>query len=156
MVCLGALFYSVYKSFTQVLAFLSLTSYQVLPSQPGVRPDYLRDLRLSVLKDLPYDKRNPLLVTVQLFFLSLRDVITDPYKSGAKIFAGLHGGIAELPMIGIVAATLITIWGLRLSYNFWRKVSVIVSLHNDFLCYLIAAALKEHSPISFDMAPVMG
>ena len=95
---------------------------QVLPSQSGVRPNYLRDMRQSVLKDLPLDKRNPLLVTLQLLYFSLRDVVSDPLASGAKILHGLHGDVINAPLLGVVAASLITIWGLRLSFNFWRKV----------------------------------
>ena len=87
-----------------------------------MRPDYLRDMRQSVLKDLPLDKRNPPLVTLQLLFFSVRDVVSDPLASGAKILHGLHGDVLNAPLLGVVAASLITIWGLRLSFNFWRKV----------------------------------
>ena len=97
----------------------------MLPNKPGIRPDYLRDLRHSVLKDLPYDKRNPILVSLQLFFFALRDLFSDPVAVGAKILNGLHGGgVSEAPLLGVVVAGVITIWGLRLSYNFWRKVGV--------------------------------
>jgi len=98
-----------------------LKKLPVLPTQPGIRPDYLRDLRHSVLKDLPLDKRNPLLVTLQLLFFGLRDVVLDPVASGAKIFNGLHGSVSEAPMLGLIVASMISVWGIRLSYNFWRK-----------------------------------
>merc|ERR1719414_1181757 len=55
-----------------------LKKLPVLPNKPGIRPDYLRDLRHSVLRDLPYDKRNPILVSLQLFFFALRDLCSDP------------------------------------------------------------------------------
>lgn len=100
---------------------IALKQLPVLPSQPGIRPDYLKDLRHSTLKELPFDKRNPLFVTLQLFCLSLRDIFRDPYASAKKIFGGLHGDIRELPALGIIAAVVISLWGLRLSYNFWRK-----------------------------------
>lgn len=100
---------------------IALKRLPILPSQAGVRPDFLRDVRQSALKDLPYDKRNPFLVTLQMFFFSLKDVVSSPRTSGAKILNGLQGNLSELPVLGIVAATVITIWGLRLSYNFWRK-----------------------------------
>ena len=105
-----------------LIYFKPIPSPQVLPSQPGIRPDYLKDLRHSTLKELPFDKRNSLFVTLQLLCLSLRDIFRDPYASAKKIFGGLHGDIGQLPALGIIAAVVISLWGLRLSYNFWRKV----------------------------------
>ena len=80
-------------------------------------------MRHSVLKDLPYDKRNPILVSLQLFVFAIRDLFSDPWAAGAKILNGAAmKSVAEAPLLGIVVAAVITIWGLRLSYNFWRKV----------------------------------
>lgn len=99
-----------------------LKKLPVLPDKPGIRPDYLRDMRHSVLKDLPYDKRNPILVSLQLFVFAIRDLFSDPVAVGAKILNGAAmKSVAEAPLLGIVVAAVITIWGLRLSYNFWRK-----------------------------------
>jgi len=96
-----------------------LKKLPVLPDSMADRPPFLRDIRSTALKPLIWDKRNPALVTIQLFGLSIRDLVVDPSACWLRIRSGLS--FSNPSTLGLGFAIVITLWGLRLSYNFWRK-----------------------------------